>query len=196
MKPFANLGDQNKRYGISGFRSRTYGAAFGGDFKVDKSTYGVSFSYAYTNVDSKGTGNAQTDIASYQGTFYADYTSESWYIEGLLGYARNEITTNRSIELFNTSAIAEYGSNQFMINIGGGMPMEIAQNQFITPNAAFQYTLVENETYSERGAGNLNLRVDQDEAHVAMGIFGLRYHTNRTFESGTCLLYTSPSPRD
>ena len=89
--------------------------------------------------------------------------------------------------MFNTSAIAEYGSNQFMINIGGGMPMEIAQNQFITPNAAFQYTLVENETYSERGAGNLNLRVDQDEAHVAMGIFGLRYHTNRTFESGTLI---------
>jgi len=185
FKPFANLGDQNSRYGISGFRSRTYGAAFGGDIKVDRSTYGVSFSYAYTGVDSKGTGNAQTDIASYQGTFYADYTSDSWYIEGMAGYARNQIRTSRVIDFASVSANADYGSNQFMFSIGGGMPVEIAENHFVTPNASFQYTLVENETYTEEGAANLNLRVDQDEIHIALGVFGLRYHTNTNFEGGT-----------
>jgi len=28
------------------------------------------------------------------------------------------------------------------------------------------------------------LRVDQDEIHVALGVFGLRYHTNVNFDSG------------
>ena len=94
MKGFGILGDQGSRYGIAGVRSRTYGGSLGGDFKVDRSNYGVSFSYAYTNVDSKAAGNAQTHIASYQATFYADYTADSWYVEGLAGYARNEIGTS------------------------------------------------------------------------------------------------------
>jgi len=68
-----------------------------------------------------------------------------------------------------------------MFNIGGGMPIEIAKDHFVTPNASLQYTLVENETYSEFGAGSLNLRVDQDENHVALGIFGFRYHTHADF---------------
>ena len=130
MKGFGNLGDQGSRYGIAGFRSRTYGVAVGGDFKVDRSNYGVSFSYAYTNVDSKGAGNAQTHIASYQATFYADYTADTWYVEGLVGYARNEISTSRVIEFASATANADYGSNQYMINIGGGMPMEIVKNHF------------------------------------------------------------------
>ncbi|MBL4665698.1 MAG: autotransporter domain-containing protein [Nitrospinaceae bacterium] len=188
MKPFVNFGDQDQRTGIAGYETETYGLAFGGDVKVGdakRTTLGISFSYANTDIDSKGAGRARTDINSYQGTLYADYTSNKWYVEGLVGFARNQIDTSRSIAAGNLTAAADYGSNQFMINIGGGMPMEIAKNHFLTPNASFQYTLVENETYTETGAGALNLRVDQDEVHIAMGIFGARYHTRTEMKSGT-----------
>jgi hypothetical protein len=187
MKPFVNFGDQNQRTGIAGYETETYGMALGGDVKVGDSrrtTIGGSFSYSFTDIDSKGAGNAQTDIDGFQGTLYADYTTNEWYVEGLVGYARNEIDTSRSITAGALTATADYGSNQFMVNIGGGMPMEIAKNHFFTPNASFQYTLVENETYTEEGAGAMNLRVDQDEVHIAMGIFGARYHTHTEFGGG------------
>jgi uncharacterized protein with beta-barrel porin domain len=185
MKPFVNFGDQDLRKGIAGYETDTYGLAMGADVKVGRSTYGLSFSYADTDVDSKGAGNAQTDISSYQATFYTDYTTDKWYVEGLVGYARNEIDTSRSITVNTLTAEAEYGSNQFMINIGGGIPLEIAKNHFITPNASFQYTLVDNETYTESGAGGLNLRVDQDEVNIALGVFGARYHAHNDMGSGT-----------
>ena len=186
MKPFASFGDQGERKSIAGYDADTYGLAIGADTRLNaKSIVGLSFSYADTDVDSKGAGNAQTDISSYQATFYTDYTTDKWYVEGLVGYARNEIDTSRSITVNTLTASADYGSNQFMINIGGGMPMEIAKNHFITPNASFQYTLVDNETYTETGAGALNLRVDQDEVNIALGVFGARYHAHNDMGSGT-----------
>ena len=47
-----------------------------------------------------------------------------------------------------------------------------------------QYTLVHNNTYTETGAGSLNLRVAQDEINVALLNAGFRYHTNHTDENG------------
>jgi outer membrane autotransporter protein len=185
MKPFANWGDQDERKGIAGFENETFGMAFGGDVKIDQSTVGLSFSYANTDVDSKGAGNAQNDIDSYQATIYADYTTSTWYVEGLVGFARNEITTSRTIDFANVNAKADYGSNQFMVNVGGGMPIEVEKDHFLTPEASFQYTRVENETYTETGAGSLNLRVAQDEINVALANVGARYHTNQETDSGT-----------
>ena len=72
-----------------------------------------------------------------------------------------------------------------MLNIGAGMPTQVAPNQFITPKASFQYTRVENETYSETGASALNLRVDQDTINVALAELGLRYHSNNSDDNGT-----------
>ena len=185
FKPFVNFADQTQRKGIAGYETETYGGALGADVKIGNSTVGMSFSYANTDVDSKGDGNAQTDIDSYQGTIYADYTTSEWYIEGLFGYARNEIDASRTITLNNLTAVADYGSNQYMASVGFGMPIEVDENQFITPKASFQYTLVDNETYTETGAGSANLRVDQDNVNQALAEFGLRYHTNSTMDSGT-----------
>jgi uncharacterized protein with beta-barrel porin domain len=185
IKPFINFGDQAQRSGIAGYETDTYGTAFGADVKIGKSNVGLSFSYAQTDIDGKDAGRSQTDIDSFQTTMYADYTTKNWYLEGLIGYARNEINGTRTITANNGTADSDYGSNQYMFNIGGGMPIEVAQNHFITPNAAFQYTLVDNETYTETGAGLLNLRVDQDKVHIALGRFGARYHTSQAMESGT-----------
>ena len=114
MKPFVNFADQSRRKGIAGYETETYGAAIGGDVKIGDSTIGASFSYATTDVDSKGDGNAQTDIESYQGTIYADYTTNEWYVEGLVGYARNEISGSRSISVNNLTASNDYASNQYL----------------------------------------------------------------------------------
>ena len=185
FKPFVSFGDQNLRKGVAGYETDTYGGALGADVKIGNSTIGASFSYANTDVDSKGTENAQTDVDSYQGTIYADYTTETYYVEALVGFARNEINSSRTITLNNLTAQADYGSNQYMVNIGAGMPMEVEKNHFITPTASFQYTLVDNETYTETGAGAANLRIDQDEVHQALGVVGLKYHTNSTTAEGT-----------
>tara|TARA_Y100001934_G_scaffold256986_1_gene325577 strand:+ start:299 stop:5455 length:5157 start_codon:yes stop_codon:yes gene_type:complete len=187
MKPFANWGDQDVRKGIAGFETETYGMAIGGDVKIDQSTVGASFSFSNTDVDSKGLDDAQNDIDSYQATIYADYTTDTYYIEGLIGFARNEIATSRTILLpgNNMTASATYDSNQYMVNIGAGMPIEVEKNHYITPSAQFQYTLVDNETYTESGAGALNLRVDQDQINVALGVLGMRYHTLNTGNNGT-----------
>jgi outer membrane autotransporter protein len=186
MKPFASFGDQGERKGISGYDADTYGIAIGGDTRLNaKSVLGMSFSYADTDVDGKGASRSRSDISSYQITAYADYTEKDWYIEGLVGYAYNDIDTRRDITFSSTQATGDTESNQFMVGVSGGMPMKTGGSSYFTPSAGLNITLVDNQAYTETGAAGLNLRVDPEDITIAKMHVGGRYHTTIKDSNGT-----------
>lgn len=180
VKPFFNLSEQDEKDNIAGYDSRTVGLAAGLDvYKDDNYTVGVSGSYANTNVDGDDLGNSDTDIDSYQLTVYGDYTTDQYYIEGSLGYAYNEVDTKRNVDFGGLSLIAngDYEGNQYMARVAGGMPHEFHKNHFITPTASLAYTRVSYDSYTETGAGSLNLTVDPDDVDILIGTVGARYHS-------------------
>jgi outer membrane autotransporter protein len=186
MKPFASFGDQGERKGVAGYDADTYGLAIGADTRLNaKSIVGVSFSYADTDVDGKGQSRSRSEISSYQITAYGDYTTKDWYVEALVGYAYNDLDTKRDITFSNSQASGSTESNQFMLNISGGMPMKAASNAYFTPSVGLNLTVVDNQDYTETGAGALNLRVNPEDITIAKMFVGGRYHATVKNSEGT-----------
>lgn len=177
---FGNWTKQDDRGGVAGFDADTLGMSGGVDAQVsDNSRIGVSLSYADTSVDGKGTGSAKTDIASYQATIYGDYSTDTYFVEGSLGYARNSNETSRTVLLpgLTRTATADFDSNQYMANAKAGMPIAVGSKSFFTPTVGASYTKVTSDTYTETGAGNLNLTVNPDDVDAFVVSLGGQFHT-------------------
>jgi outer membrane autotransporter protein len=186
MKPYASFGDQGTRKGVSGYDADTYGLALGADTRLNAhSIVGLSFSYADTDIDGKGAGRSHSDISSYQKTAYADYTAKDWYVEGLVGYAYNDVDTSRNLTVTNSKATGDTESGQYMLNINAGMPMTIGSGAYFTPTVGLNLTHVDNSDYTETGAGVLNLRVSPEDITIAKASLGGRLHTTVKNKDGT-----------
>jgi outer membrane autotransporter protein len=186
MKPFASFGDQKVRSGIKGYEADTYGLAVGADTRLNaNSIAGLGFSYADTDVDGKGAGRSHSDIKSYQLTAYADYTEKDWYVEGLVGYAHNDMDTSRDITVTSTKAKGDTKSGQYMVSVNAGMPQKLdEEGTYFTPTLGLSITHVDNEAYTETGAGVLNLKVDPEDITIAKASFGGRLHTKVEDDDG------------
>jgi outer membrane autotransporter protein len=153
---------------------------FGVDTEVTNATrVGASFTYARTSIDGDGDGNAQNDIDSYQVTAYGDYTTETYYIEGAVGVARNESKSARIIDTagLNRAATGEYTGEQYMVSLKGGAPISLGGSAFVTPTAGLSYTHVTNDSYTETGAGSLNLTVNPGDVDALVASLGAKVHT-------------------
>ena len=180
LRPFGNWVTQDDSGGIRGYDSNTYGISVGLDTEVAAGVrLGGSFAYSKTDVDGKGAGRSNIDIDSYQFTLYSDYTTDGFYVEGMVGYARNTNETSRRLTFggLDRTAKGEYDSNQYMVMIGGGAPISLQGNSFLTPMGSLSYTQVSSENYTETGAGDLSMRVDTDSVNAFVGSLGARFHT-------------------
>ena len=181
LKPFGSWVKQNAKGDVAGYTADTGGIALGIDAEVsDGVRLGTSFAYSTTNVTGKGEGKSKTDVKSYQWTVYADHTTDDFYVEGMLGYAVNSSKSSRRLTFggLNRTAKGDYDSTQYMAGVGGGMPMQVKTDVFVTPTAGLSYTRVSSDSYTETGAGNLNLKVKPDDVDVLIASLGARAHTH------------------
>ena len=58
------------------------------------------------------------------------------------------------------------------------MPMKAGENSYFTPSAGLNITIVNNKTYTETGAGVLNLKVNPEDITIVKASLGGRLHTN------------------
>ena len=181
LKPFGSWVKQDAKGDVAGYTADTGGIALGIDAEVtDGVRLGASFAYSKTNVTGKGAGRTRTNVRSYQWTVYADHTADDFYVEGMLGYAVNSSKSSRRLTFggLNRAAKGDYDSTQYMAGVGGGMPMQVKTDVFVTPMAGLSYTRVSSDSYTETGAGNLNLKVKPDDVDVLIASLGARAHTH------------------
>ncbi len=179
FKLFGVSSDQNSRNNVPGYSSDTAGIATGFDFPLsDASRIGVSYSYASTNVEGDGEGRSRLDIKSSQLSLYGGFESEHYYLEGLIGIALNENERKRFLTFggLDRTASGSYDTLQYNVTGRAGLPLDIGNNIFFTPNVGFSWTHVEGKQYTETGAGSLNLTVKQENVDVAIGSLGMLLH--------------------
>jgi outer membrane autotransporter protein len=174
-KVFGNIANQDDRDGVAGYDSHTYGLAVGMDNKVtDTVRLGAALSYARTNVDGNDSGNSDTDIDSYQVAVYGSYEPGVYYVEGQLAYAFNSVDTSRDITFggLNRTAKGSYDADQYSATLGAGVPMK--HDAFtITPKAGLFYAYTSSDSYTETGAGGMNLVVNPDDTSMLEGSIGV-----------------------
>jgi uncharacterized protein with beta-barrel porin domain len=165
----------------AGYDADSSGVAIGFDGISDAgTTVGLSLSASNTDVEGKGTGKAKNDMDTYTASIYMDKATDAGYLEGSLTFGLSENTSSRSITAAGLSRTLSgaYDSQQVSLNIGVGMPTEVAVG-FVTPFASFTGTQIETDAYTEKStvaADALRLRVAQDDVSSVVGTVGIKYH--------------------
>lgn len=157
-----------------------YDAAFGGgtigvDGTInDQVTVGILGAYTASTVDGDGAGNAQMDASTYQIALYGSYTTDAFYLDGFASYAyaQNDVTRTAVGETIS----ADYGSSQFSLGLAGGVPVEVASQVYLTPNASLTWNRYAADSYTETGSLGFSSQVNPGSVGQLTGTIGARIH--------------------
>jgi uncharacterized protein with beta-barrel porin domain len=192
FRPFISSSEQDDSTddqggAIDGYDGSTFGFAAGFDGLVGEQTrVGLSIAFADTDINGDGVQNDKTNLDNYQLTVYGDHTTDSMYLEGMLSYGVSDVTTTRDINFggLGLQARGAYDAHQYTARAGVGVPITNGNTTF-TPNESFQYTNVSSDTFTETGAGVLNLAIDPEDLDLAVGTVGVNWQTSYQSGGGT-----------
>lgn len=182
FKPLGSWAKQKDRNGVSGYGADTYGMVFGVDGTLsDKSAIGAAFAYTSTKVDSNSSVAKQSaDIDGYQVAVYGNYRlDDRTAIMYQADIGNNQVDGNRLINFGGliTKADSNFSSWSGHVGVGIGKSMDLSAVTTFTPSIRADYTRLQTESYTEKGAGGLNLRVGSDSVEeLVLGIDGAFNH--------------------
>jgi outer membrane autotransporter protein len=170
---FTSDATQDKVDNIDGYTTDGQGLVVGWEAEKADSTFGFSLSFAGTDVDGKSAAAAHIDTSSVQGTIYGSNGSTDW----MMGYASADNDTTRTINFggLTRTATGNYASNILMAKAGysfDSIEMAVAT---LTPKADLSWTHINNDGYTETGATNLNLIVDNSSNDVVTARMGMEF---------------------
>lgn len=150
------------------------GIAAGGDYRFTPSLQiGVAAAYMRSAFSAAGfAGGGGMD--SFAIGSYAGYALGPWYAEGALGYSYNSAAVNRSIDFpgVNRGAFGNVAANAFLSRAEGGYHIALDDRAAVTPFASFQGVIVGQNSFTEGGAGAVNLNVENHNAALALSTLG------------------------
>jgi uncharacterized protein YhjY with autotransporter beta-barrel domain len=178
---FGQWGDQSEesRYrwdgGYVGYDYFMRGATLGFDHALtDKLIAGVNAGYSRADIDlnhHQGSGY----IKNLYGSLYGSYFNKNLYIDGALSYGRNWYDNNRLIKIgsLQRKAYSDHEGDLFSGYLGAGYTFDI-QKWLIEPFASIQYIYLDEESFREKGADSLSLKIDDRKTDSFISELGLR----------------------
>ncbi len=179
FKGYGSFLEQDKRKNVQGYDAQVAGTLLGFDgLSQENLRMGLAGGWGVADVDADAS-NDQTDIQNYQGTLYARYNPEPWYMDTSLGFGWNEYKGVRHITFdgVSTSRIAEadYDGQQYSGFVGFGYPMPQREGYTCTPTASLHYVHTRIEGYTEDGAGAFNLNVKKANYDLLQSALGAKF---------------------
>ena len=178
-KPFGTWTDQDTRQAVSGYDAETYGISLGVDGELNSALrLGLAFTYAKSDIDAKGSARQRADIDLYQLSAYGSYNlSEATAIDFHAGIGRNRNEGRRTIAFASSVAKADFDSDTAYAGIGIGHRFALGPRTSLTPSIRADYSWIRDESYTEKGAGALNLDVDSRSSEaLVIGLDGKLAH--------------------
>ncbi|MCT7583517.1 autotransporter outer membrane beta-barrel domain-containing protein [Aliarcobacter butzleri] len=173
IKAFGSLGDQKDKDSISGFDLKTYGLGLGYDkeYKEDQ-IIGLAAFYTNANVETNGV-NHENDVDAYSIVAYgsnllADDKTTIYY-QGSYTWQKNDSKR----ELFTgEQANADFTSKTVALDLKVGHKININDKFAVEPNIGTTYRHFTNPSYSESGAGALNIQSERFTSSEFIGNIG------------------------
>lgn len=166
FKPLASYADQDNRNGMAGYRADTYGFVLGADAKVgEASRLGMGFAYARSDVKGKSTAATNSaDIDAYQLLAYGSHGLGAWpnaWVSWQADVGINRNDGRRAIRFGGLDRVAKSDFDSTTAHLGAaiGRGFQIGEDTSFTPSLRTDYFRIHSESYTERGADALNLRV-------------------------------------
>jgi len=175
LDAFGQWGDGDEEDGYTGYDYFMRGVTLGFDHHLmDKLMAGLSLGYSRSDIDldrDQGDG----DVKSLFGSLYGSYFDRNLYIDGILSYGRNWYDNSRLIRIGGIlrQATSEHDAHLFSGYLGGGYSLDFNPWSF-GPYGSLQYIRLDEESFEERGAGAINLRVDDRQTDSLVSELGAR----------------------
>jgi outer membrane autotransporter protein len=180
LKPFGSWANQHQRDGVAGYTADTYGLVGGIDRAVSPALrIGGAFAYAKTDIDGKSTvapQNARLHV--YQLVGYGSYSlDDRTELNFQADVGHNNSQGHRQISFASTVASSDYGSQSAHAGIGLGRSYALGGKTSFYPSVRADYTWIRDDSYTETGAGALNLQVDgRSTRALVIGVDGKLSH--------------------
>lgn len=178
FKPFGSAGSQNDKDGINGFDLKSYGFGIGVDGEY-KSNQPVGFAFFYTGADvdvNNISQDAKLDVFTtlvYGNTPVIDDKTKFLY---QTGYSWQKTNSQRSV-FTGDIATADYTSNMFAIDLKLMRDYKVNDKLLLQPVIETTYRHFKTPSYSESGAGALNLTTNKTTStELIAGIGTLAYY--------------------
>lgn len=176
IKTFGSWADQDERSGVSGFDANTQGLAIGADAAVsEQARMGVAFAYAKTDVDSHSNIAPQSmQIDTFQLIGYGSYTvAPGTELNVQLDVGQNNNKGKRHMSFADATAKADYTSHNAHAGVSLDHTLRLNDTLTFQPSVRADYTWIADESYREKGADALNLKVDSRDAEaLVLGVDG------------------------
>lgn len=175
MKAFGNEGRQDNVNNITGYRTEAQGIMLAYDKPLNANTrVGLGGGYANTAIDGNNS-SGRTTIDSYQVTAYISHVPGPWFVTGAIttGVDRYKGTRNIVFPGVDRTASATYTGGQYTGVVTTGVHYRF-NDMTVTPLASLQASRIRVGSYSERGAGDSNLRVDSQDYDFLQSSLGVK----------------------
>ena len=175
LDAFGQWGDQNEEDGYTGYDYFMRGATLGFDHRLmDKLMAGLSLGYSRSDID-LGRDQGSGDVKSLFGSLYGSYFDKYFYIDAILSYGRNWYDNSRKITIGGILREARSDHDAHLLSgyLGGGYYFDFNPWAF-GPYGSLQYIRLDEESFTERGAGAISLRVDDRQTDALFSELGLR----------------------
>ena len=198
IKGFGYVGNQGPQGTLPGYNSSIAGAMVAYDAPITslrdeslglETRVGVGIGYARSQIDGSpiGTGSSNTNFNTYQATAYISQERGPWFVDGAASFGWNDYSGTRNISFpgFSQTANAGYGGQDYTAFATTGYHFR-TQGFSITPIASLQYTHVNLGSYTETGAGDVNLKVHAQSYDFVQSGLGVKvarpfaYHDDGT----------------
>jgi outer membrane autotransporter protein len=156
---------------------------------------GVGGGYSYTDVDFDE-GRADAEIESIHASAYATWFTEHGYVEGSFGYARQDFDHRRRVRFGGTprKAWSDHDADLYSVSLGAGYRFEVL-GVGIRPFGRLNYLRLEEESFREKGAGDVSLDVSSKDTDALTSELGLRVAGAIDTRIGTFVPYASSAWR-
>ncbi|QHO78761.1 autotransporter outer membrane beta-barrel domain-containing protein [Bradyrhizobium sp. CCBAU 051011] len=178
LKPLGGIATQGGNDGAPGYRANGGGLVAGVDTPVSsRAVLGGLFSYTHQNiVGSDPTVPNRLGLDSYQLGLYGAYALRpDTEIDFLLDGGINQNRVNRSLSFVGSTAVADYLSYTGHAGVAVKQLIPVHEGFSILPSLRLDYAEVRADSYSESGAGGLNLNVSSQlyrELMLSAGVKG------------------------
>jgi outer membrane autotransporter protein len=188
LKAFGGKADQDGKHGYAGSDSNIIGMMAGADRMTESGwLLGAALAYAKTNVDMTGYRNGDdADIKTYQVTGYVSKSFERWYMQGMMTYAYQDYETSRNTHLTGV-AKGDFGGDMYGVRLVAGMPFSLQNDMTLTPSIGIESHRINQDSYTEKGAGAISLRVGDSDATRLRSLAGLELGALKTLSDGSKL---------
>lgn len=171
----ATVGSQDSSANQSGYNFDIFGFTSGADYRLrDDLLLGLGSGYYRTSASYNGSGGSAA-VNSIPFFAYAAYNPGAFYAMGSLGYTLNLYDVNRNLTFGGISRTANGSVNgsQFNAALETGYDLKF-QGAIVTPAATLFYTKAWVGSFTETGAGALNLNVNSQNADSLQSGLGVR----------------------